>query len=414
MPKNESLILRYHTRFEAILIFLTTVFILVFPKGGIKIGGVPLTWGYALIFGLGLVFLLANFSHGINISRKRWLVILAAIPFQAYLIMLIFLNGFVSIGFTISFVTSIIFLPWILVVFFGNYFDEFNPRFMLNLIRHGIFIVAAYGIFLFFYRAFSGHWIEIPMLTVNLADLGQLDSKFNMRFGFLPKLISTYNNGNIFGVCMIMMLPIFDRLENSRWKSAVVKLALILSLSRTVWIGLFLYEFVFRLYLQKITPKLIARYLILLAIMIAAVIVLVFVVLGQGTNFLFDTNLGGRTEQFESVENISLLSNIPFISIAEVVYLSILGRMGLVGLLLFLVMLAMPFILSIYTNGALRRSFIVGAALYLIVALSDGAIMFIPVMAFFWFVVSIMVSDNEFFDRTEIPDVSGKTEVSTG
>lgn len=412
LQNNTSLRLKYHSRFEAALIFLMTTFLVVFPKGGIKIGGVPITWGYALLLGVGAFLVLVNLSEGINVSRKRWLVIFAAVPFQVYLIMLIAANGFLSIGFTISMIINVIVLPWLLVIMYGNYFDRFNPRFMLNLIRHGILIVAVYGIFLFFYRALAGSWIEIPFITVNYGDLGMLDAKYNMRFGFLPKLISTYNNGNIFGVCMIMLLPLFDQLEKSKWKSAVVKLALVLSLSRTVWIGLFVYEFIIRLYLDRITPRMIARYMTLLIALAGVIFFIAFVVLGAGTSFLFDTNLGGRAEQVEALENVTLLSNIPFISIAEIVYLSILERMGLVGLLLFLIMIGVPIVLTFYTRGALRKCFLSGALLYLLVAFSDGAIMFIPVMAFFWFLISMMISSNEYFDRPEIPDVSKDTEVT--
>ncbi len=409
LQNSPSLRLKYHSRIEAALIFLMITFLVIFPKGGIKIGGVPITWGYALLFGVGAFLVPINLFEGINVSRKRWLTIFAALPFQVYLMMLIAANGFVSIGFTISMAINVIFLPWLLVIMYGNYLDEFNPRYMLNLIRHGILIVAMYGIFLFFYRAITGSWLEIPFITVNFGDIGMLDSKFNMRFGFLPKLISTYNNGNIFGVCMIMMLPLFDRLEKSKWKSAVVKLALILSLSRTVWIGLFVYEFVIRLYLERITPKMIVRYVILLLSLIGIVLFIVFVVLGGGLSFLFDTSLGGRAAQVHALDNIHLLSQTPFISIAEIVYLSILERMGLAGLALFLLMVATPIILTIPTRGALRKCFISGTLLYLLVAFSDGAIMYIPVMAFFWFLISLMISSNKYFDRPEIPDVATDT-----
>ncbi len=406
MPVKVNAITSRHSRFETVMIFLVTSFLLIFPKGGIKISGVPITWGYVLLFGVAAFFFLTSLIEGINISRRRWLVIFACLPFQVYLLMIIAAHGFVSAGFMISMVVNVIVLPWVLVVFYGNYFDTFDPRFMLNLIRHGVFIVAAYGIFLFFYRALTGNLIEIPFLTMNYGDLGTMDAKFNLRFGFLPKLFSTYNNGNIFGVCMIMMLPLFDRLEKSRWKTAVVKLALVLSLSRTVWIGLFVYEFFMQLYLNKITLKLLTRNLILLAGIAGAILFVVFVVLGGDSAFLFDTNLGGRADQLEVLDHITLLSHIPFISIAEVVYLSILERMGLAGLALFLLMVGAPVALSLPSRNSIKKSFIAGVLLYLFLALSDGAIMFIPVMAFFWFLVSMMVSSNEYFDRPETTEAS--------
>jgi len=50
--------------------------------------------------------------------------------------------------------------------------------------------------------------IEIPYFTINAADVGEVADKYNQR-GNIMKLISTYNNGNIFGVCTLMFFPLF-------------------------------------------------------------------------------------------------------------------------------------------------------------------------------------------------------------
>jgi len=64
---------------------------------------------------------------------------------------------------------------------------------------------------------------------VNLDDIGTLDSKYNSRQGGLSKLISTYNNGNQYGVATLLLLPLFDAFEHSRFRKLVVRAALVLT-----------------------------------------------------------------------------------------------------------------------------------------------------------------------------------------
>jgi hypothetical protein len=395
---------------ETTLVFILATFLLIFPKGGIKISGIPFTWGYAFLFAVAFFLLIKNLSHGFTVSRTRWLTIGSAIPFQVYILMIIAANGYVSFGFTMSMVINTVVMPWIFIMILGNYLDRFNPRFLFKMIKVGVLAIALYGIFLFFFRALTGEWIEIPLLTINYGDIGALDAKYNIRFGFLPKLISTYNNGNIYGICILMVLPIFDQLEKSRIKSAVVKTSLILSLSRTVWIGLLFYELVLQWFLQKRDRKFLIRYIIILASLISIVLGIVFFVLGGDFGFIFDPRLGGRIGQVEALENITILPSIPFISIAEIVYLSVLDRLGVAGFVLFLIMILAPCVFSLNAKSAYRKSFLAGVVLYIVLAMSDGAIMFIPVMAFFWFMVSMAIS------RTSFPDESpsGINEMNEG
>src|SRR5690606_25097688 len=86
----------------------------------------------------------------------------------------------------------------------------------------------------------------------NAGDVGALEGKHIDRGGIF-KLISTYNNGNIFGICMVMLLPLYACLERRTWPQLVVKAALVLTLSRTVWAGLIAYEVLHRLYVRRVT-----------------------------------------------------------------------------------------------------------------------------------------------------------------
>ena len=53
-----------------------------------------------------------------------------------------------------------------------------------------------------------GKFIEIPFLTVNAGDYGTLESTKHINRGGYLKLISTYNNGNVYGVATLILLPL--------------------------------------------------------------------------------------------------------------------------------------------------------------------------------------------------------------
>ena len=396
------MLLRRQIKVETLLVFLLTVFLLVFPKGGVKISGIPITWGYCLLFATAFILFLMNLSHGFTTTRIRWLVIAASIPFQVYVILVLAFYGYSSFGYAMSMLINAVAMPWIFVMVFGNYFDTAKLDDTLNLIRKGMFLVALYGIFLFVYKISTGAWIEIPFLTVNYGDFGNLDSKFINRGGGIFKLISTYNNGNLYGVCMLMLLPLFEQLEKSGWKKLIVKGSLILTLSRTVWIGLVFYELVLQLYIHRVNIKTVARnILVLIAILSALVIVLLFV-LNNNLSFLFDSNLGGRADQFSVLDNLSLLPSEAFSGIAEILYLSVLGNFGLTGFILFAIMIIVPIGLSLNVKNIYKKGLLSGIIVYLVMAMSDGGFMLIPVMVFYWFVVSLLICDNAFFDSGEV------------
>jgi hypothetical protein len=406
------------------LAFLLLTFLVLFPKGGFKIFSIPITWGYLLLIsfsGIGFFNLMKGGFKGI--SRKRFLVFMLTLPFQIMSILCLIFNGWTQTGFTISFICSLILIPFFLVVILGSYLNKVDMKFLLHSLRHIIFIISIYGIILFFYRSLSGSFIEIPYLTVNVDDLGLLDEKHIDRGG-VSKLISTYNNGNIYGSCVLMLLPLYSLLEKSFLKKTLVKASLFLTLSRTVWIGLFLYEVMSSLlfnfnHTDYSNIKKFAFEKVKLFVKTSIVLLLFFVFLnfslslfGSDLSFLFDSKLGGRDDQLMSLQDMSLLSYKSFDGIVEIVYLSILNQFGILGLLLFILQMISPLIINIKKHSSIlsvnnyNQACAFGIILYLVIAGSDGAILYIPVMPIYWFLASMYLHD--FNLRSDSSSVSVK------
>ncbi len=379
---------------------MLVLFLIAFPKGGFKVGNVPITWGYLLLaFTFLLIVAKIIITNQFSITVNRLLAFAVSIPFQLYCIMVFAVNGVASTGFYISLLTSFIFLPFFFLIITGYYIDRIDLHYTFKQIKRAIFFIAVYGIALFIYKVVTKKFLEIPYLTVNADDFGQLENKFINR-GSLFKLISTYNNGNIFGVSVLMFLPLYNQLEKSSLKKLAVYLSLVLTLSRTVWIGIMLFQ-VFKIFNKKAGIKNII-FVIISFVVIGISIGYMLSFMNYDLTFLFDKNLGGRAKQLEKLKEIEFITSKKFSLIAEIIYISVLDGFGILGLIFFLLSMLAPLIIYIlgitrYKKSRFKTALFQGLLLYLILSFSDGAILYIPVMAFYWLITSFLLSKNTFF-----------------
>ena len=257
--------------------------------------------------------------------------------------------------------------------------------------------MSTYGIFLFVYKIQTGSFIEIPGLTINYHDFGGLDYKHNDRGGFF-KLISTYNNGNIYGVSILMLLPFTELIVKKKFRSLVrlfVFLSLFLTLSRTVWIGMFVYI------ILSITRKnfIILTLLGLLSLGGLYLIITSFITQDILT-FILSKDLGGRLTTITDIKTHYLFWNFKdnFNGISEITYAAVYKYFGLIGLILFIIHWSFPLIFTFKSRCSeviiLRKSIII----YLIIAGADGAFQYIPVMLFFWMVYAIIFEHKRFIN----------------
>src|SRR5438034_73520 len=121
---------------RSIFLILIVTFLLIFPKGGIKIADVPLTWGYLLLF-LGATPFFFLQAHTVFCSHFQ--VFLALIPFQIISIAYFLLFGIGNFGFGSAFVLHFILFPVLFFFIFSKSIANIDLEFFLKFLKKGIF-----------------------------------------------------------------------------------------------------------------------------------------------------------------------------------------------------------------------------------------------------------------------------------
>jgi hypothetical protein len=411
-----------------LLTCLLVVFLVLFPKGGIKFG-VPLTWGYMLLALLIPPMLLIRlFVLQLRFRKATLLAAASLFPFDLLFVYSFLHNGVGQLGETISDVTSFFALPVAFLLIFPAFLKSVDGELLDRLLRFCMLSAALFGIILFVLYPITGKLIEVPYLTVNADDYGLIETTKHINRGAFLKLISTYNNGNLYGAATLILLPLYDRLEKKLWRRNVLKLALILTLSRTVWFGLIAEQMLSFAYIGvksvRTFPRVPAGTTLRRGgvLVVTAVCIVAGLLLTNGSfGFLFDSSLGGRSATLAAqVHGITWLPSEPVGAFFEVVYASALAGYGVLGLLSFILIFVGPILLfaanPAIAGNPLRLAALKGLILYILVSCVDGAINLIPVMAFYWFAYMIFLegwparhpanSSNAVDEQTDhLPDI---------
>lgn len=307
------------------------------------------------------------------------------------------IHGVEEIGYTTSFFINFFGVSSFFLLLLPPYLNQERIERILSKIKTGIFFISLYGIFLFFFKIITGKFFLIPFLTVNFHDLYTLEETKCIDRGGIFKLISTYNNGNLFGVCVLMLLPLYTALEKKKIHHLIVKSSLILTLSRTVWIGLVAFELLDVFFFEKSLRKKSFLFIGHGIFIVSSFFILSFL-FPLSLDFFFDRFLGHRIGQFEALDNLDWFSSKAFQGIWEVIYLGILSAFGLSGLISFLwAFLLPPFAVFFQKEplGLIQKRAAFGLYLYLFVAASDGALLLIPVLTFCFFLLFLLSSEPQ-------------------
>ena len=380
---------------------LLVVMLVLFPKGGFRAGDFPVTWGYGLLGLLSLMLLPYRLLALRVVYLRTQLVALACIlPFLsviAYSALMFGIQGDRT-GFVVQCV-DFVFLPWVFLWLFPPFLEFVDGQQVIRLLRWCVLAAALFGLFNFFWRPVAGFFVSIPLLTSNYGDLDPSFTK-NIARGFFFKLISTYNNGNIYGAATLILINLYDLHTPQRWRRWIVRVALALTLSRTVWAGL-IFDLLLSLGstslrevrrfpwldLRKVrTPLFLILFTVIAIIGVTAATGLT----DRGGTFLLDPTLGGRAGTVTRLSSVPLIPDgVGLFSIAEIVYASAAIDFGYIGAPTIALALCSPLIVLLGDMSALdnptRRAALRGLILYSLVCFSDGAIDLIPTMAFFWF-----------------------------
>jgi hypothetical protein len=383
---------------------LLLTFLVLFPKGGVKLGPIPLTWGYLLLGVTGLAALPWWIVRASLKPRRAVLLALGSlIPIQLLIIYSLLANGVADAGFAISTCLSLFGLPAFFMILAPQFLrSSVRMEKLLSGLRTCIFLTAVYGVFLFFWHIYFGHFIEIPYLTVNAADVGLLETTKDIDRGGLFKLISTYNNGNVYGAAMLILLPLFDVIERHRWRKLFMRVALALTLSRSVWIGMVVLQLLYLLRDMKrdfhdfpyIRLGKSAKSLLLL-VPVAVGVGFGMAMMSTGLGVLLDTSFGGRSSQLAAFTNTTILPSVPVDAFLEIVYASAAELFGYAGLVAMVLFLTFPIIIYLTDPGVragkLNNAAFTGLLIYVVMCGMDGAFDYIPVMTFYWFTYMLFV-----------------------
>jgi hypothetical protein len=172
-------------------------------------------------------------------------------------------------------------------------------------------------------------------------------------------------------------------------------MAMLFTLSRTVWLGLIL-GIIFIAYSRGLK---LSRIIVLFVILIFLGVALYFVLLlsGLGSNFLLDIKLGGRITYFDTLWTSGIIPYQQAADLYEIVYIGIIRNYGYIGLMLFLLFTTSP-IFAMRTIGVRLNQqtaaavCLQGIYIYLVLAMSDGAFNYIPVMQIFWMLAAMGIS----------------------
>ncbi len=391
-------------RFAMWSAYFLLVFLVLFPKGGIKAGSTPLTWGYLFIALTAPFLLLVRMLQMPLRTRITAVAALGLLLPMQILLAYAAVNGIENTGYAVSMVVGLVLFPWLFLAVYPPFFPMIDAERLSACLRFCMLAAALWGIFLFFLHPLTGHYIEIRYLTVNAADYGLLETtKFNAR-GFYLKLIATYNNGNLYGVATLILLPLYKVLEPRRWRRGVMYVATLLTLSRTVWVGLVILEsapLLQVLFRQARTFPVVylgaaVRRTLSVFVMIGLVLFVLFFATNSGLAFLLDPTLGGRASELGiSSSALTLLPPGPLRGFDESLYGSALHYYGVAGLFCFSLIMVSPVFMLLLDQTALRSKVRMaafgGLMLYAVMSLSDGAFVLIPVTAFYWFVYAVFL-----------------------
>lgn len=433
----------YQTIFSKL--FFIMIFVnIVFPKAGFKLSGIPITIGMLLFFAVFFMSLFIKNSTRYSKYNGYYKYVLMGLFILAirFFIMVIsyliskvnsnFSSGFFqsflaggayftfSLGDFFSYFSTLCFFPVVLFFLPKAITSEKELKKLKKIIVFGTYIIIIYGILQIFFGIEN---IAIPGLTVNLSDFLEYGSNWftfkHNTYDSGTKIVSTYQNGNLFGVNLVILFPIafyFYNPRHSLYKIiflALFLVAVVMTLSRSVWFGAMIY--VVYLFITFKPKKRTASVLKIILPVFVGIVLLIMIFkidfLRSRILSLFSFSslleLGGRTkilqDFFGSVINnplsaigmlIGFESIIDYSSFFtyEMLQMGIIILTGLLGLSIWTCILFFPYFIT--KNKVVPY---VSVFVYYVMALIEGAYWLLPTAINLFLVVGIFIAQKSLF-----------------
>lgn len=288
------------------LLLITIFFNIWFPKAGLKISGIPFTIGnilFALTYFLWFFWNLK--SRVIKKNRIGFLILL----FISYCVLKFGIIG--NIIKNIGYIIPLAVYPFMFYLSYNLVDSKDRLEKVLKIICCGFFFISLYALLQFFVGIEK---CVIPGLTVNYTDFKELGNlwfmaKSNGTDKAMAKIVSTYQNGNLFGINMLLFYPIvfnYYKKYNKNIKLLIISFILFisvvfLSLSRACWLGIVLF-ILFGIVMDKDNSKKTVVFKFFAIFIGLCSIFIVFNYIPSVSNRFFDTkasdwiSMSGRTE----------------------------------------------------------------------------------------------------------------------
>ena len=228
------------------MLLITIFFNIWFPKAGIKLSEIPLTVGNVF---LAITFFFFSMKKVMNRRMKinkigYILIILMLYSFIKYLI----IGEFVK---NIGYIIPLVVYPLMFIIAYDTIDTKEKLQKVIKVICFGFFFICIYALLQY---VLGIEKVCIPGLTVNLSDYTTyganwyLQKNNNNSSEIGTKIISTFQNGNLYGVNALLIYPIvygYLKKENKSFlmyvSLALFVICVFLSLSRSCWLGIILF-----------------------------------------------------------------------------------------------------------------------------------------------------------------------------
>ena len=379
------------------LFCLIVLFNVGIPKAGVAFGETPMTFGYLAFLGFaafGFIFVIKHSRISFAATAN---FLFGFVPIGTLAVVKLLYGGS-SYG-LLLYTLILLIIPAIMLLLYTPVLESLSEKEIAKPLVYCVRFTVAWGIMNFLIFAFTQRLIEIPYVTVHPLDVGEIYQKNNRR-GILMKLVGTYNNGNLFGVCMLMLFPIYFYFEKSRLFLAAACMALLLTLSRTVWFGLAgLSALMVMMRLIRIGKP----WIWLTGAALAAIGIALLPLMGWTPDRVVEARMGGRMVLWDQLVLTPIGAGD--VKVKEVLYASLLQSFGIVGTLSAVIAFAFPVVYGLARLSelsALRRSALCGIMTYLFVSFSDAAFIYPPTIVIFMFVVT-MLYRHGYANESDVP-----------